>query len=38
MAVGVDIYIPINIVTVMIVGFLGIPGLIMLVIFSLFIF
>lgn len=38
MAIGLDIYIPINIVTVCIVGLLGIPGLVTLVLFLIFIF
>lgn len=36
MAVVIDIYIPINIITVIIVGLLQIPGFIMLIVFSLF--
>ena len=38
MAVGLDIFIPINIFTVVIVGFLGIPGLIMLIVMYFIIF
>ncbi len=38
MAIGIDMYIPINIVTVVVIGFLEIPGFVMLVVFSLFIF
>ena len=38
MAVGLDLFIPINVFTVVIVGLLKIPGFIMLVIFSIFIF
>lgn len=38
MAIGIDMYIPINIVTVVVIGFLEIPGFVMLVLFSLFIF
>lgn len=38
MAVGLDIYIPINIVTVFVVGLLGIPGLVTLILFLIFIF
>lgn len=34
----VDCYIPINLITVFVVGILGIPGLITLVIFMVFIF
>ncbi|MGN0993398.1 MAG: pro-sigmaK processing inhibitor BofA family protein [Bacilli bacterium] len=38
MAVGLDLFIPINVFTVVIVGLLKIPGFIMLIIFSIFIF
>lgn len=38
MAVGLDLFIPINLFTVVIVGFLGIPGFVMLIVFSIFIF
>lgn len=38
MAVGINIYIPINIVTIFIVGALSIPGLVLLIVFYLFIF
>ncbi len=38
MAIGIGMYIPINIVTVVVIGFLEIPGFVMLVVFSLFIF
>lgn len=38
MAIGIDMYIPINIFTVVVIGILEIPGFVMLVVFSLFIF
>lgn len=38
MAVGIDIYIPINLYTVIVVGIFGIPGLLLLIYFLLFIF
>ena len=38
MAVGLDLFIPINVFTVVIVGLLKIPGFVMLIIFSIFIF
>lgn len=38
MAVGVDLYIPINIVTVVIVGLLGVPGFVMLILLLLVFF
>jgi len=38
MAIGIDMYIPINIVTVVVIGIFEIPGFVMLVLFSLFIF
>ena len=38
MAVGVDLYIPINIATIVIVGLLGVPGFIMLVLLLLVFF
>lgn len=38
MAIGIDMYIPINIVTIVVIGIFEIPGFVMLVLFSLFIF
>ena len=38
MAVGVDLYIPINIATIVIVGLLGVPGFIILVLLLLVFF
>lgn len=38
MAIGIDMYIPINIVTVVVIGIFEIPGFVMLVLFPLFIF
>ena len=38
MAVGIDVFIPINLCTLLIVGFLEIPGLIMLIIVKLLFF
>ena len=38
MAVSINMYIPLNIVNIVIVGLLGIPGLIMLIIIKLLIF
>lgn len=38
MAVGLDLFIPINLFTIAIVGFLGIPGLVLLIICSICIF
>lgn len=38
MAVGVDLYIPVNIATIVIVGLLGVPGFIMLVLLLLVFF
>ena len=38
MAVGLDIYIPINFISIFIVGVLGVCGFIMLIVFYLFIF
>ena len=31
MAIGLNVFIPINVLTILIIGFLGIPGLIMLI-------
>ncbi len=38
MAIGLDIFIPINIITVLIVGFLGVPGLVVLIIIYFMVF
>ena len=38
MAVSINMYIPLNIVNIIIVGLLGIPGLIMLIMIKLLIF
>lgn len=38
MARGLDIYIPINLISICVVGFLGISGLVTLIIFYIFIF
>lgn len=38
MAVGIDVFIPINVLTVLIVGFLEIPGLIMLIVLNIIFF
>ena len=38
MARGLDIYIPLNFISILIVGFLGISGLVLLIVFYIFIF
>lgn len=38
MAVGLDLFIPVNLCTIAVVGLLKIPGLVMLVVISIFIF
>lgn len=38
MAIGVNLYIPLNIVTITIVALLGFSGFIMLILFSIFLF
>lgn len=37
MAVGVDLYIPVNLITVLVVAMLGIPGILMIVALLMFV-